>query len=35
MTKRQWERVCRRVVDNRVQGTMNDGSIQPRTKKSP
>ena len=35
MTKQQWERVCRRVVDDRVKGTMNDAPIQPRAKKSP
>ena len=35
MTKREWERVCRRVVDDRVKATMNDAPIQERTKKSP
>ena len=35
MTKREWERVCRRVVDDRVKATMHDGPIEPRAKKSP
>ena len=35
MTKGQWERVCRRVVDDRVKATMNDAPIQQRAKKSP
>lgn len=35
MTKGQWERVCRRVVDDRVKATMNDTPIEPRAKKSP
>jgi hypothetical protein len=34
MTKGQWERVCRRVVDDRVKATMHDAPIQPRAKKS-
>jgi hypothetical protein len=35
MTKGQWERVCRRVVNDRVKATMNDAPIEPRAKKSP
>jgi hypothetical protein len=35
MTKREWERVCRRVVDDRVKASMHDGSVEPRAKKSP
>jgi hypothetical protein len=35
MTKREWERVCRRVVDDRVKATMNDAPIQQGAKKSP
>jgi hypothetical protein len=35
MTKREWERVCRRVVDDRVKATMHDAPIEPRAKKSP
>lgn len=35
MTKQQWERVCRRVVDDRVKAAMHDEPVQPRAKKSP
>jgi hypothetical protein len=35
MTKQQWERVCRRVVDDRVKAAMHDEPIEPRAKKSP
>ena len=35
MSKSQWERVCRRVVDDRVKAVMNDAPIQDRAKKSP
>ncbi|HEU4381498.1 MAG TPA: hypothetical protein VFR73_23240 [Hyphomicrobiaceae bacterium] len=35
MTKSQWERVCRRVADDRAKAAMNDNPILPRAKKSP
>jgi hypothetical protein len=35
MTKGQWERVCRRVVNDRVKAAMSDAPIEPRAKKSP